>query len=245
MKTQSNNTKSLTASPLLDDKAPENKLLTAFLLGLVAIMLTLLILISVVGTCVVSGNSMDPTLYGGNASAEIEGDRVLVNKFARIAPGDIIALKAPAAAVGYKGKLFIKRVVAVGGDTVRFTLIDVPPSNSTTPPFFQPDTKTGVAVFVKSKNSTDFKPFLDYNLYEPMTYGTYCSKLEFDKNGVYEFTVPSDHFYYMGDNRNHSSDSRSYGSSPLKDVYGKMFHKLKPGTFTDWFFRILYRTPTQ
>ncbi len=38
--------------------------------------------------------------------------------------------------------------------------------------------------------------------------------------------VPEDHLFVLGDNRNHSSDSRAIGSIPLSHVLGKViFHK--------------------
>ncbi len=40
------------------------------------------------------------------------------------------------------------------------------------------------------------------------------------------FTVRKDHFFFLGDNRNHSNDSRHYGDLPLSSVYGKMISDL-------------------
>lgn len=43
-----------------------------------------------------------------------------------------------------------------------------------------------------------------------------------------EFTVPDDHVYIMGDNRNDSSDSRVFGFVPIENITGKALFRLKP-----------------
>ena len=43
-----------------------------------------------------------------------------------------------------------------------------------------------------------------------------------------EFTVPDDHVYIMGDNRNESSDSRCFGNVPIENVSAKALFRLIP-----------------
>ena len=45
-----------------------------------------------------------------------------------------------------------------------------------------------------------------------------------------EVVVPPNHIFVMGDNRPHSSDSRSFGPVPLQDVIGKVFFRYFPAS---------------
>jgi signal peptidase I len=47
-----------------------------------------------------------------------------------------------------------------------------------------------------------------------------------------EWTVPEDHIFVLGDNRNNSSDSHNFGAVPMVNVIGKAFFIYWPPT--DW-----------
>ena len=46
---------------------------------------------------------------------------------------------------------------------------------------------------------------------------------------ICEITVPEGHIWVMGDNRNHSKDSRNIGPVPVENVIGKLMFKIKSG----------------
>ena len=50
-------------------------------------------------------------------------------------------------------------------------------------------------------------------------------------NDFAKITVPADHLFMMGDNRNNSLDSRYWGALPIENVIGKAFVRYYP--FTD------------
>ena len=59
----------------------------------------------VIGIAIVGGNSMDPTLQ--------DGDLVIYSRICpQYRPGDVISIRVPS------GEYYVKRVAAVGGDTV-------------------------------------------------------------------------------------------------------------------------------
>ena len=133
---------------------------------------------------VVSGTSMYPTLY--------DRDLLIVRTIAYSPEqGDIVICRTDEdSALG--GKNVVKRVIAVGGQTVE---ID-----------YEENTVTVDGVVLD-------EPYLNTSYGDVMIPGYY-------EDAVYE--VPEGYIFVMGDNRNNSTDSRSpaLGMVALEDVIG-------------------------
>ncbi len=165
---------------------------------IIALALALVIRTFVVEAFKIPSGSMEPTL-------EI-GDHILVNKFIygikipltslNLFPwespqrGDVVVFIYPLE----PDKDFIKRVIAVGGDTVRIVNkrlyingAEVPDPHAV----YREDT----LLLGGAQRMHDFGPV----------------------------TVPRGSLFVLGDNRDHSLDSRFWGFVPLKDVLGKAF----------------------
>ena len=67
-------------------------------------------------TYIVEGQSMNPTLDGGT-SDPYDGEKLILNIVATPKVGDIVVFK-PSTWSSYKDKALVKRVIAVGGDTI-------------------------------------------------------------------------------------------------------------------------------
>jgi signal peptidase I len=164
----------------------------------VALLLALVIRTFVVQAFKIPSGSMLPTLQ--------IGDHILVNKFVfgprlevpltqlslghlpglrKPRPGDVVVFIYPQD----RSKDFIKRVVAVEGQTVEVR-----------------DRKLYI----------DGHPVPDPHAhFTPRREGMVASGDNFGP-----FTVPKDHVFVMGDNRDQSYDSRFWGPVPLEDVKG-------------------------
>jgi len=151
-----------------------------------AVILALIIRTFVVQAFKIPTGSMRPTL--------IEGDRILVNKFIyrfkTPKRGDIVVFKYPEDTK----KDFIKRLIALGGETVRII-----------------DGKIWVdGVLVQEPK----KIAQTYYYNKPGTpYGEEDVTIR----------VPDDNFFVLGDNSASSRDSRYWGFVPKKYLVGKAF----------------------
>jgi signal peptidase I len=165
---------------------------------LVALALALVIRTFVVQAFKIPSGSMEPTL-------EI-GDHILVNKFIygvkipflsiHLFPlekpqrGDVIVFIYPLDT----SKDFIKRVVAVQGDTVRIV---------------------NKKLYINGSEVPD--PYAVYK--EDTVFSAEVQK----RDNFGPVTVPGGCLFVMGDNRDRSLDSRFWGFVPLEDVRGKAF----------------------
>lgn len=172
-----------------------------------SIIAVLLLFTFCVRLCKVDGGSMKNTLQD-------EELLLTTNLFYEPKQGDVVVFHL--VNNSYKMPL-VKRVIATEGQTV---LIDL---------------DTG-KVFVDGVLLDEPYVFLDGGYYTPNGYFN-PDKLSRDEKGhlVFKETVPEGMLFVMGDNRNHSSDSRSRGVGLIdKDcIMGKAILRLKPFTRFD------------
>ncbi len=216
---------------LYDQPSDDGPDFTWILSVLLFIMILFLSFISFFGVCEIEGDSMNDTLFHQNI--------VLTYKYPlSIQNGDIVTLKvgednttADGILIRQKGKTLIKRVIATGGETLKF---EKGPSLI--------DGRFSVKLYRKSKGGSDFIELNEPYIKEPM--------LAFDElNGLYsavlgkETIVPEDHYFVMGDNRNNSTDSRTVGCFSRDEIIEKLCANIEKDSFFESFLLWLYRNP--
>lgn len=138
---------------------------------------------------IVDGPSMQPNFH--------TGERVIVNEilYDIRSPhrGEVIVFHVPS-----EGRDFIKRVIAVAGDTVKVEG-DVVTVNG------EPVDETYIQGAIDARHANN---------------ALYNNK-DFPNEDVPDGTVPEGHVFVMGDNRSDSTDSRMIGYVPLGDIVGR------------------------
>jgi signal peptidase I len=157
----------------------------------------------------VDGDSMDNTLQNQ--------DLLLASKVSYYfggnpTRGDIVVLIPPNQPPGEPQRDFIKRVVGVPGDVIEI------------------ETSSGKGeVLIKQGGQGSFQRLKEPYLPETWTTNTLCCKA----NGTGSATaqpvkIPPGDYFVLGDNRNRSDDSRSFGFVPRKNILAKAFLRIWP-----------------
>ncbi len=175
----------------------------------------------------VPSNSMMPTL--------LTGDFILVNKFdyglrlpiintkifeySEPERGDVIVFRYPnyGRQAGYSGTDFIKRVIALPGDVVsynkdRLTVNGKVVDQSKIGSYRGVDSGKGMTGYLHVRE------LIDRANHDILLHPLYPAGYSREYN---ETTVPEGHYFVMGDNRQHSSDSRFWDYVPEEYILGK------------------------
>ena len=163
-----------------------------------AMFIVILVFTFVFRIVLVQGDSMNSTLTNG--------DRLIISHL-NYTPkrDDIVVVEAK---TDYFHKTIIKRVIGIGGDTVRINYND--------------NTITVNGSVIKDDHKKEV--MLDKFQFFDTTYMI--------DDGVYEYKVPDGKIFVMGDNRNNSTDSRRLGFIDNDMVLGKVVLRLFPfGSF--------------
>ncbi|MGF7048709.1 signal peptidase I [Paenibacillus sp. DS2015] len=156
---------------------------------IIAVVLVVLIRWLLFKPFIVDGPSMQPNFH--------TGERVIVNEILydirEPKHGEVIVFHVPS-----EGRDFIKRVIAVAGDTVKV----------------EGDTVlvNGVPV-----NETYIQGAIDEAHQQNKLY----NDKDFPNDEIPENIVPEGYVFAMGDNRSDSKDSRMIGYVPLSDIVGR------------------------
>ena len=150
---------------------------------------------------VVDGDSMLGTLHDGETL-------IISDLFYEPRVGDIVVVDDHSTILK---KPIIKRVIAVGGDTVRVM-------------------KVGIMVNGELLDEpyvyTDGLPYT-YNVYPSEAYNDNPT-LKVEAGVYYEFVVPEGELFVLGDHRNDSTDSRAIGTVDVDAVLGRVLFRLLP-----------------
>lgn len=198
----------------LTNEKPDNLYVTALLYFAVFFLSFLLVFVCFFQLCEVQKTSMLNTLH--------EGDSVLLLKTSvTYKRGDIVVITKDNNGTSMN---IIKRVIAVGGDTLRFTF---------------DDEDGNVQLYLKKKGEEEFSRLNEKYVREPMTKAGFVDlddSVDFDKDIV----IDSGFIFALGDNRNVSQDSRHDGQYPVTSVYGKSVLTVQKDSLLEWLLKLLY-----
>ncbi len=175
----------------------------------------------------IPSSSMMPTL--------LIGDFILVNKFSygirlpvlntkvielgKPNRGDVVVFKYPGRGLEdpKRGEDYIKRVIGLPGDTIEYrekvVYINGEPAGQVAPESYV-GTKSGANMTGAEKRS-ELLPGIEHDIL--------VNQENWSTMNAGPFTVGANQYFVMGDNRDHSDDSRFWGMVPEENLVGRAF----------------------
>jgi signal peptidase I len=172
-----------------------------------AILIVLALKAWVVNPYRIPSSSMEPTLHCARPAIGCEArysDRVLANRFIyhfeSPKRGQIIVFKTPGTKpvcdTAHAGEVFVKRLIGLPGETVK-------------------EDSRGFIWIGYANTDTFFK--LKESYIQP------DRRRQDTQHFNRQWTVPAGQYFFMGDNRGQSCDSRDWGAVPRKNIIGEVF----------------------
>lgn len=187
--------------------------------AMMIILVALLFMYIIIEPVVISGSSMEASIY--------QKDMALINKcYLSVNRGDVVVINRK------DGIKIIKRVVAVGGDKIGFVKEGNSPDDNV---YLYIDSGDGFVLQQENYIKEQMKYSPNY-FDKAIRCATSVEEME---NGEY-FTVSDNCFIALGDNRNHSDDSRKDGEYKLSSIDGVMFVKLESTNIFYTIFLMFY-----
>lgn len=212
----------------------ENLYVTFALYFIIVLLSFMLVFVYLVGMCRVIGTSMTPSLQ--------DGEYVLMLKNpSSFKLGDVVTFNGEIVESGEKvEKSLIKRVIGMGGDELVFSersdgYVDL----------YRKANGEDTFELVDNSKFTDGEAEIEDMERRTVSSGKYAGNiapsLSAENIEKYKFTVDEGYLFVLGDNRNDSQDSRSFGLVDEKYVRGKMFYRLTKDSILERLLLLIYR----